>query len=62
MLSYRGLSKEKQIGDPLLHFPGCLVGEGESKDFFWGSSTRTDLMDDPVGKGHGLAGTGPGDD
>jgi len=59
---FPGLLEPRQVGHPVLHFLGGLVGEGDGQDAEGGNLHFFDQADDSVGNDSGLAGSRPGQD
>ncbi|GHJ05896.1 hypothetical protein TPA0907_02630 [Micromonospora humidisoli] len=55
-------ARTDQVGHPLLHLPGGLVGKSDRDDLAGVDVPRGEQVGDPVGEHPGLAGAGPGHD
>ena len=55
-------ARADEVGDPLLHLAGRLVGEGDGEDLAGLDVPGGQQVGDPVGEDPGLAGPGTGDD
>ena len=51
-----------QLGDPVLHLTGRLIGEGDGQDLPGGGIAAGDEVGDPAGEHSRLTGSGPGHD